>query len=133
MNRYESSFVPKLTNLEQREGPATITTNSVLLTNAPPSNDSVPDLIHIVSSKVDARHSQNTVAAVITAGHKSKGTDQQNTVGEASEDLEVVSAGIVIPSSSDKASISSVSLPALTHGHNYPPPHRLPPVRVPVS
>lgn len=155
MNRSPFYFVPTLTNLEHREGPAALTLDSMLFPTDfltadnvlnPDSSDGTTATIHSVTGVKSGLanvtdpiliHAPNTSGkpdqtAVTTTSHGSQLLDQHDSLSQVTQGISVASPGIVIPSVPSKPSNSIVELPAHTQGHLYAPPHRHPPVRVPV-
>jgi hypothetical protein len=156
MNRSPFCFVPTLTSLEHREGPAALTLDSMLFQTdfltadnilIPDSSDGATGTIHSVAGVKSGLanvtdpiliHAPNTSdkpdqTTVTTTGHRSQPLDQHDGLSQFTQGISVASPGIVIPSAPSKPSNSIVELPAHTSGHVYAPPHRHPPVRVPVD
>ncbi|HEV3437624.1 MAG TPA: hypothetical protein VG122_09695 [Gemmata sp.] len=153
MNRSSFYFVPTLASLEHREGPATLTPNSMLF----PTDFLIADNVLISDSSNGATgtihsvpgvksglanvtepiliHSPNTADKPdqTTTGHDSQLLNQHDSLSQLTRGISVALPGEVIPSVPSKPSNNIVELPTHAQGHVYAPPHRHPPVRVPVN
>jgi hypothetical protein len=149
-------FPLTLTYLEQREAPAAIVPSLKLVPTDPLTADTVlipeiaggtpattrelgraetvhenwTDPVRIASTMTSIQLPQIVTTPALAPSHGQQQFDQHTGLDEPIEDP---TAGMVVPSVSGKSSNNSTEPSPATHGHIFAPPHRHPPVRVPVA